>query len=72
MDIVLHMGQYKECAARPVPWRNSNAKLVVFANVPEDNPFMAGAFHGAGGRSNDKCRISGPGVVRSVVERFQI
>ena len=24
------------------------AKLVVFANVPEDNPFMAGAFHGVG------------------------
>ena len=25
------------------------AKLVIFANVPEDNPFMAGAFHGFGG-----------------------
>ena len=46
------------------------AKLVVFANVPEDNPFMAGAFHGVG---EPDCVIntgvSGPGVVRSAVKR---
>ncbi len=46
------------------------AKFVVFANVPEDNPFMAGAFHGVG---EPDCVInvgvSGPGVVRSAVER---
>jgi len=46
------------------------AKLVVFANVPEDNPFMAGAFHGIG---EPDCVIntgvSGPGVVRSAVTR---
>lgn len=46
------------------------AKFVVFANVPEDNPFMAGAFHGVG---EPECEInvgvSGPGVVRSAVER---
>ncbi len=46
------------------------AKLVVFANVPEDNPFMAGAFHGIG---EPECVIntgvSGPGVVKSAVER---
>ncbi|MDD2715891.1 MAG: PFL family protein [Candidatus Wallbacteria bacterium] len=45
------------------------AKLVVFANVPEDNPFMAGAFHGIG---EPDCiinvGISGPGVVLSAVE----
>ena len=46
------------------------AKFVVFANVPEDNPFMAGAFHGIG---EDECVInvgvSGPGVVSSAIER---
>lgn len=46
------------------------AKLVVFANVPEDNPFMAGAFHGVG---EPDCVIntgvSGPGVVKSAIKR---
>lgn len=46
------------------------AKLVVFANVPQDNPFMAGAFHGIG---EPECVInvgvSGPGVVASAVKR---
>ncbi|MBR6410730.1 MAG: PFL family protein [Clostridia bacterium] len=46
------------------------AKLVVFANVPEDNPFMAGAFHGVG---EPECVInvgvSGPGVVSSAIRR---
>ncbi|RSD34094.1 PFL family protein [Methanohalophilus sp. WG1-DM] len=44
------------------------AKLVVFANAPEDNPFMAGAFHGVG---ETDCVInvgvSGPGVVNSAI-----
>ncbi len=46
------------------------AKLVVFGNVPEDNPFMAGAFHGIG---ESECAInvgvSGPGAVRAAVAR---
>ena len=46
------------------------AKFVVFSNVPEDNPFMAGAFHGVG---EPECVInvgvSGPGVVRNAVEK---
>ncbi len=46
------------------------AKLVVFANVPEDNPFMAGAFHGIG---EPDCVIntgvSGPGVVKSAIKK---
>lgn len=46
------------------------AKLVVFANVPQDNPFMAGAFHGIG---EPECVInvgvSGPGVVSSAIKR---
>lgn len=48
------------------------AKLVVFANAPEDNPFMAGAFHGIG---EPDCVInvgvSGPGVVNSAVRTLQ-
>ncbi|MFI4912096.1 MAG: PFL family protein [Sedimentisphaeraceae bacterium JB056] len=44
------------------------AKLVVFANVPEDNPFMAGANHGVGEPDFSlNVGISGPGVVRAVV-----
>ncbi len=47
------------------------AKLVVFANIPEDNPFMAGAYLGAG---EPECVInvgvSGPGVVKRAIERL--
>lgn len=44
------------------------AKFVVFVNAPEDNPFMAGAFHGVGeGDVTLNIGISGPGVVKSVV-----
>ena len=47
------------------------AKLVVFCNAPEDNPFMAGAFHGPG---EPDCVInvgvSGPGVVRAAIEKY--
>lgn len=46
------------------------AKLVVFANVPEDNPFMAGAFHGIGEAENViNVGVSGPGVVASAIKR---
>ena len=45
-------------------------KLVIFCNAPEDNPFMAGAFHGPG---EPDCvvhvGVSGPGVVRSVLQK---
>ena len=44
------------------------AKLVVFANAVEDNPFMAGAFHGSGeAESVVNIGVSGPGVVRAVL-----
>ena len=47
------------------------AKLVVLCNAPEDNPFMAGAFHGVG---EPDCEIhvgvSGPGVVRAAIEKY--
>lgn len=44
------------------------AKLVVFCNAVEDNPFMAGAFHGIGEADHVlSVGVSGPGVVRSVL-----
>ncbi len=46
------------------------AKLVVFANVPNDNPFMAGAFHGIGEPETViNVGVSGPGVVASALRR---
>jgi len=46
------------------------AKFVVLVNAPEDNPFMAGAFHGVGEPDLTlNVGISGPGVVRSIVEK---
>ncbi len=46
------------------------AKLVVFANAPEDNPFMAGAFHGIGEPETViNVGVSGPGVVASAIRR---
>jgi uncharacterized protein (UPF0210 family) len=45
------------------------AKLVVFANAVEDNPFMAGAFHGVGeGECVINVGVSGPGVVKVALE----
>jgi len=48
------------------------AKLVVFCNSPEDNPFMAGAFHGPG---EPECQISvgvsGPGVIHSSIKNMK-
>ncbi len=45
------------------------AKFVVFCNAPEDNPFMAGAFHGVGERDAViNVGISGPGVVKKALE----
>ena len=70
MDAVAMMGGIiKQCAELTAD-RNSfgAAKLVVFCNAPEDNPFMAGAFHGPG---EPDCVInvgvSGPGVVRTAI-----
>lgn len=47
------------------------AKIVVFANIPEDNPFMAGAMLGAGEPDNViNVGVSGPGVVKRAVEKL--
>ena len=48
------------------------AKLVVFANMPEDNPFVAGANHGVGeGGATINVGVSGPGVVLSALRRLR-
>ncbi len=73
MDAVLQMGQVIKETARLTADRQGGgcARLVVFANAPEDNPFMAGAFHGTGEpESVINVGVSGPGVVRNVVERL--
>ena len=67
MDAVALMGKIiKETSERGYM---GCAKLVVFANAVEDNPFMAGAFHGPGeGESAINVGVSGPGVVKSALE----
>lgn len=70
MDVVMRMGEIvKECAALTASSGGFGAaKLVVFANAPDDNPFMAGAFHGVGeAEAALSVGVSGPGVVRQVV-----
>ncbi|NLK95828.1 MAG: PFL family protein [Clostridiales bacterium] len=48
------------------------AKLVVFANAVEDNPFMAGAFHGVGEADRIiNVGVSGPGVVQRAIEKVR-
>ena len=72
MDAVALMGQVVKKSAELTADRDciGPAKLVVFCNAPEDNPFMAGAFHGAG---EPDCVInvgvSGPGVVRAALAK---
>ena len=72
MDAIRMMGHTIRRAAELTADRNSIgcAKLVVFANVPEDNPFMAGAFHGVGEPETViNVGVSGPGVVSSAIQR---
>lgn len=71
MDAVAQMGKIiKDSALVTVNQDGLGAtKLVVFANVPEDNPFMAGAFHGIGEpEAVINVGISGPGAVKSALE----
>lgn len=73
MDAVALMGQIVKETAERTADRDciGPAKLVVFCNAVEDNPFMAGAFHGVG---EPDCEIhvgvSGPGVVRSALTKY--
>ena len=70
MDAVAEMGRVIRRCAELTAERDSIgcAKLVVFANIPEDNPFMAGALHGIGeGDTVINVGVSGPGVVAAAI-----
>ncbi len=73
MDAVARLGKVIKQAAELTAAEQSIActKLVVFANAPEDNPFMAGAFHGVG---EPECAlnvgVSGPGVVAAALREL--
>lgn len=71
MDAVRRMGEVIKEAANLTAEKDglACAKLVVFCNAPEDNPFMAGAFHGPGeGEATLNVGVSGPGVVKAALE----
>ena len=72
MDAVKRMGEIMKETAYLTKDQDSIgcAKLVVFANIPEDNPFMAGAMHGMGESDTViNVGVSGPGVVASAIKR---
>jgi uncharacterized protein len=74
MDAVATMGRIIKRTAQATADRDGLgcAKLVVFCNSPEDNPFMAGAFHGVGqGESALSVGVSGPGVVKAACEQYR-
>ena len=74
MDAVKLMGQVVKATANATADRDGIgcAKLVVFCNAPEDNPFMAGAFHGPGeGESVLSVGVSGPGVIKAACEQYR-
>ncbi len=74
MDAVKIMGNVVKKAAELTKDRNciGAAKLVVFCNAPEDNPFMAGAFHGVGEPDVViNVGVSGPGVVRAALAKSE-
>ncbi|MDR2363761.1 MAG: PFL family protein [Spirochaetaceae bacterium] len=74
MDAVRRMGEVIKAAAEKTAGRDglACAKLVVFCNAPEDNPFMAGAFHGVGeGEACLNVGVSGPGVVKAALEKHR-
>ena len=74
MDAVRLCGQIVKEAAEATKDNDSLgcAKLVIFCNAPDDNPFMAGAFHGV--TEADKIinvGVSGPGVVKTALEKVR-
>ena len=71
MDAVADMGHIVKETARLTADRDALgcAKLVIFCNPVEDNPFMAGAFHGVTeGQATISVGVSGPGVVKHALE----
>jgi len=71
MDAVKLMGEIVRETAEATKERNSIgcAKLVVLCNAPDDNPFMAGAFHGVSeADAVINVGVSGPGVIKHALE----
>jgi len=71
MDAVRRIGEMIKETAELTKERDSIgcAKFVVFTNAPDDNPFMAGAFHGVGEHDTViNVGVSGPGVVNKALE----
>ena len=74
MDAVKLMGEIVREAAEKTKERDSIgcSKLVIFCNAPEDNPFMAGAFHGPGeGDAVLSVGVSGPGVILAAAKEYK-
>ena len=74
MDAILLMGRIVKETAVLTADRDSIgcAKLVVFCNAPDDNPFMAGAFHGVTeGDAVINVGVSGPGVVKTALDKVK-
>ena len=70
MDAVKQMGQVVVAASKKDVM--TNAKMVIFCNAVEDNPFMAGAFHGVVERDVViNVGVSGPGVVKTALEKVK-
>ena len=72
VDAILRLGEVITETAQRTANRDGVgcAKLVIFANAPEDNPFMAGAFHGPGeADAAVNVGVSGPGVVKEMIRR---
>ncbi len=70
LDAILKIGRVLKRVAERTPNGVGCARFVIFVNAPEDNPFMAGAFHGVGEPDYSlNIGISGPGVVQTVVDR---
>lgn len=73
MDAVSLMGEVIKATARETSERDSLgcAKLVVLCNAPDDNPFMAGAFHGVSeADAVINVGVSGPGVVKHALQQM--
>lgn len=74
MDAVKLMGEMVLATAEATKEDDSLgcAKLVIFCNAPDDNPFMAGAFHGVTeGDAVINVGVSGPGVVKRALEKVR-
>jgi uncharacterized protein len=73
MDAVVHAAEAVKGAADLTADRGGlgAGRIVIFANAPEDNPFMAGAFHGPGNPDTVvHVGVSGPGVVQRAVDEY--